>query len=257
MNYRKLIKIDKCCLCQTDHYKYLEVDHIDSNHQNNVINNLQVLCKYCHTLKTILDRKQMGLFFSSLIINAGKDSNILDIIQKYSVTWLSEYGSKNKTKGIKFFDIKSILNNNQYQKVNKTYRYLLSSFTEFEENWNDFDEKGEYIFDKNSAIKIPDSKKTLSNEFGVFYDLSLKLIDDISWIDMIIKDKIIHNKIIFTFRNYTAIYWFKHNFWNQSYNRKIIREIIKKSYLNDYSISVKTNNNKVSISLKNEPIIVT
>jgi len=34
----------------------LDVDHIDGNHKNNEINNLQTLCANCHRLKTKLER---------------------------------------------------------------------------------------------------------------------------------------------------------------------------------------------------------
>jgi len=35
-----------------DNVKMLDVDHIDSNRKNNTIENLQVLCVWCHALKT-------------------------------------------------------------------------------------------------------------------------------------------------------------------------------------------------------------
>lgn len=34
----------------------LDVDHIDGNHDNNKIENLQTLCANCHRLKTFLNR---------------------------------------------------------------------------------------------------------------------------------------------------------------------------------------------------------
>lgn len=37
-----------------DHQEMLDVDHIDSNRSNNRIENLQVLCVWCHALKTRL-----------------------------------------------------------------------------------------------------------------------------------------------------------------------------------------------------------
>lgn len=43
----------KCKQCGYDkEVKMLDVDHIDSNRANNIIDNLQVLCVWCHTLKT-------------------------------------------------------------------------------------------------------------------------------------------------------------------------------------------------------------
>lgn len=37
------------------HECQLDVDHIDGNHENNDINNLQTLCANCHRLKTYLN----------------------------------------------------------------------------------------------------------------------------------------------------------------------------------------------------------
>ena|ERR1700733_10672660 len=40
------------------HSCQLDVDHIDANHNNNDINNLQTLCANCHRLKTYLERQK-------------------------------------------------------------------------------------------------------------------------------------------------------------------------------------------------------
>lgn len=43
----------KCMQCgYSETKKMLDVDHIDSNRKNNTIGNLQVLCVWCHALKT-------------------------------------------------------------------------------------------------------------------------------------------------------------------------------------------------------------
>lgn len=51
-------KKDHCELCGfVAVYKgQLDVDHIDGNHKNNDINNLQTLCANCHRLKTHLNK---------------------------------------------------------------------------------------------------------------------------------------------------------------------------------------------------------
>ncbi len=44
----------KCSNCgfEAKHPSQLDIDHIDGNHNNNNISNLQVLCANCHRLKT-------------------------------------------------------------------------------------------------------------------------------------------------------------------------------------------------------------
>lgn len=43
----------RCRKCDySRHVEMLDVDHVDSNRQNNSISNLQVLCVWCHALKT-------------------------------------------------------------------------------------------------------------------------------------------------------------------------------------------------------------
>lgn len=47
-----------CTTCgfKPQHICQLDVDHIDGNHENNSIENLQTLCANCHRLKTHLTR---------------------------------------------------------------------------------------------------------------------------------------------------------------------------------------------------------
>lgn len=43
----------RCSMClYSEDSRMLDVDHIDSDRKNNVIDNLQVLCVWCHALKT-------------------------------------------------------------------------------------------------------------------------------------------------------------------------------------------------------------
>jgi 5-methylcytosine-specific restriction endonuclease McrA len=47
------LKEQKCVRCGYDeHIELLDVDHIDSDRNNNSIDNLQVLCVTCHAIKT-------------------------------------------------------------------------------------------------------------------------------------------------------------------------------------------------------------
>ena len=57
----KALKEEKCELCGLTHWLNgkipLELDHIDSNHHNNSLDNLQILCPNCHAVVTIERRK--------------------------------------------------------------------------------------------------------------------------------------------------------------------------------------------------------
>jgi hypothetical protein len=55
-NYRALIPINKCALCDITAKEtkpsFIEVDHKDTDHSNNEVSNLWALCKFCHNMKT-------------------------------------------------------------------------------------------------------------------------------------------------------------------------------------------------------------
>ena len=55
--YRALVKKKNCRSCGfiAVHSAQLDVDHIDGNHFNNDVSNLQVLCANCHRLKTMVN----------------------------------------------------------------------------------------------------------------------------------------------------------------------------------------------------------
>lgn len=54
--YRKLALrnfANKCFICNyNEDVRMLDVDHIDNNRKNNSLDNLQILCVWCHALKT-------------------------------------------------------------------------------------------------------------------------------------------------------------------------------------------------------------
>jgi hypothetical protein len=76
-DYRSLIQIDFCKLCgistEEIEKKYLAVDHINSDHDDNRLENLQVLCKFCHETKT-------NLFNYIGSLGYGKYENFLRLI---------------------------------------------------------------------------------------------------------------------------------------------------------------------------------
>lgn len=58
-NYVKERKKDMCSFCgfiPIDPCQ-LDIDHIDGNHNNNDVNNLQILCANCHRLKTKINNE--------------------------------------------------------------------------------------------------------------------------------------------------------------------------------------------------------
>lgn len=61
--FREGIKEKKCESCGISEWLgeevVLELDHIDSNHNNNELCNLQILCPNCHALKTRKSRKKI------------------------------------------------------------------------------------------------------------------------------------------------------------------------------------------------------
>jgi hypothetical protein len=50
-------KTDVCAMCSfsSEYPCQFDVDHIDGNHSNNDLSNLQTLCANCHRLKTLLN----------------------------------------------------------------------------------------------------------------------------------------------------------------------------------------------------------
>jgi hypothetical protein len=59
--YDKPYRIHKKDICEQCgfvpiHTVQLDVDHIDGNHYNNDVNNLQTLCANCHRLKTYINK---------------------------------------------------------------------------------------------------------------------------------------------------------------------------------------------------------
>lgn len=59
-----------CAICKSDDINFLEVHHIDGNHDNNNVNNLVFLCSKCHqTIAHISIRDEYGRFVTSILNN--------------------------------------------------------------------------------------------------------------------------------------------------------------------------------------------
>ena len=52
--YKK--KVCQLCGFVSTHSCQMDIDHIDGNHENNDLTNIQTLCANCHRLKTFLNR---------------------------------------------------------------------------------------------------------------------------------------------------------------------------------------------------------
>ena len=60
LKYRKTV-CEECGFIPI-HICQLDVDHINSNHKDNKINNLKTLCANCHRLKTMIERNNHEKF---------------------------------------------------------------------------------------------------------------------------------------------------------------------------------------------------
>jgi len=48
------------CTATIVHWRQLDMDHIDGDHFNNVPENIQTLCKNCHSMKSYLERDHLN-----------------------------------------------------------------------------------------------------------------------------------------------------------------------------------------------------
>jgi 5-methylcytosine-specific restriction endonuclease McrA len=73
--YRKYVQ-DKCSRCGfiPEDICQLDVDHIDGNHKNNSVENLQTLCSNCHRVKTKINKE--GPYKNALPRKPGRASLI-------------------------------------------------------------------------------------------------------------------------------------------------------------------------------------
>ena len=85
--------------------------------------------------------------------------------------------------------------------------------------------------------------KNPSTTFTFLNDLVLRETYNTAWLNNIIKDEIIDDKLIFTFGNknskdYFMNYYWNHNYWQKKF-RPFLRKLIKTVYGKDYRISIK------------------
>ena len=95
-DYRSLIIIDFCVLCgiSTEDIgkTYLEVDHINSDHDDNRLENLQVLCKFCHENKTMIFNSNQGDYenFLRLLVIADADERVKSHLKTKSLEYITK-----------------------------------------------------------------------------------------------------------------------------------------------------------------------
>ena len=86
-NYRNLIEIQECKLCKISKDEiplmYLEVDHINGNHSDNRKENLQVLCKVCHSIKSKFSNQGKGLLFYFLSKLADESKSVITLTDEH------------------------------------------------------------------------------------------------------------------------------------------------------------------------------
>ncbi len=77
-----------CCVCRNIHDKFIEIHHIDGNHENTDKCNLAVLCKQCHT-ETLI---QGGIFrkLNPELVTKYRDEWI-QIVKKKGKGFISEF----------------------------------------------------------------------------------------------------------------------------------------------------------------------
>ena len=233
-NYRDSIEINQCVLCGTYKQSRLDVDHIDSNHNNNNPENLQTLCKYCHRFKTRLDKGKHGLYFNSLVIYCADitGTNAVENIRKASTEWWELYGKKHKGNSKFTTSIDDVLDAKDLAEVDKIYQKQLLIWVDTKQ-----------YMDSNWPEQMKIHPKNPSTTFTFLNDLVLKETYNTAWLDNIFKDEIIDDKLIFTFSNknskdYFLKYYWNHSYWQKTF-RPFLRKLIKTVYGKDYRISIK------------------
>ena len=87
----KPYKCEKCGISQWQNESItLEVHHIDENHNNNDINNLQLLCPNCHS--------QTKNYCRTKVNHTVSDEELLQLVNKYkriiTISWIIYIWSK-------------------------------------------------------------------------------------------------------------------------------------------------------------------
>jgi len=231
-NYRDSIEINECVLCGTKRQSRLDVDHIDSNHNNNNPENLQTLCKFCHRFKTQLDKGKHGLFFNSLVIYCADITATRKKIRRASTEWWEQYGKKHKGNTKFTTRIEDVLDAEDLAEVDKIYQKQLLIWVDTKQ-----------YMDGDWAEPMKIHPKNPSTTFTFLNDLVLRETYNTAWLNNIIKDEIIDDKLVFTFSNknskdYFMNYYWNHNYWQKKF-RPFLRKLIKTVYGKDYKIFVK------------------
>jgi len=86
-NYRALIPINKCALCDITAKEtkpsFIEVDHKDTDHSNNEVSNLWALCKFCHNMKTKYEHHMEERTFWAIAIATLPENDKKRTIQRF------------------------------------------------------------------------------------------------------------------------------------------------------------------------------
>ncbi|MQF84393.1 MAG: HNH endonuclease [SAR202 cluster bacterium] len=114
-NYRKKINIESCVICGLSSEevgeKNLEVDHINRDRSNNNISNLQVLCKFCHMLKSRFENKDEAYLW-----NYFQKASIRNKFQNYLKNIAADWITNGNLQTV-FFDFYAFIESSEIGKL--------------------------------------------------------------------------------------------------------------------------------------------
>ncbi len=182
-NYRNLIEIKHCILCEISNdeipLKYLEVDHINGNHFDNREENLQVLCKACHSIKSKFSSQGQGLLFYFLSKLADESKLIKDRLYLSANKQINRLiKSKNETSFQKKLDLDFKYFQRELSKniTKKEIAKLLRGMNK------EVDELRDLGVDVEDSLRNNDIDKLMNLKADVFSDLEKERFKDKDYI---------------------------------------------------------------------------
>ena len=92
VSYRDKVLKDFCKVCNLSNnevdLQFLEVDHINRNRKDNRTSNLQVLCKFCHMIKSRFENKKQ-VYLWKYFEKASEKNAFQDKLKIISIEWIN------------------------------------------------------------------------------------------------------------------------------------------------------------------------